>query len=60
MNISRTELIISASKANNCEESDCEVHFDVAPQKPRKHAEKRASVTKSKLPIFCPTSENET
>ena len=42
MNISRTELIISASRAKNCEESDFEVHFDVAPQKPRKNAEKRA------------------
>ena len=41
----RTELIISVSGAKNCEESDFEVRFYVAPQKPRKNAEKRAFST---------------
>ena len=38
MNFSRMELILSVPRAQNCEESDFEVHFDVAPQKPRKNA----------------------
>ncbi len=36
----RTEVIIGASKAKNCEESFGEVRFDVAPQKPSKIDEK--------------------
>ena len=38
---SRTELILSVSRAKNCEQSDFEVYFDVALEKPRKNAEKR-------------------
>ena len=41
----RAELIINVSGAKNCEESHGEVHFCVAPQKPRKNAEKQAFET---------------
>ena len=37
----RTELIIGASKAKNCEESASDVRFHVAPPKPAKKSEKR-------------------
>ena len=41
----RTELIIGVSKAKNYEESDSEVRFGVAPQKPDKNTEKHISET---------------
>ena len=41
MKFSRTELILSVSRAKNCVESDFEVRFYVAPQKPRKNAGKQ-------------------
>ena len=46
MNFSRTELISSLSRAKNCKESDFEVSFYVAPQKPRKNAGKQVFETK--------------
>ena len=46
MNFSRTELILSVSRAKNCKESDFEVRFYVAPQKPRKNAGKLEFETK--------------
>ena len=40
MIFSRTDLRIGVSRAKNCKESDCDVHFCVAPPKPVKKAEK--------------------
>ena len=40
MIFSRTDLRIGLSRAKNCKESDCDVHFCVAPPKPVKKAEK--------------------
>ena len=36
MIFSRTDLRISVSRAKNCKESDCDVHFCVAPSITRK------------------------
>ena len=41
MIFSRTELRIYISRAKNCEESDSDVHFCVAPPKPAKKVEKQ-------------------
>ena len=51
----RTELIIGVSKAKECGESAGGVGFGVAPQKPRKNAEKS---TKKLQKIFL-TSKNK-
>ena len=40
MNFGRTDLLTGQSKARNCKESAGDVGIDVAPQKPRKNAEK--------------------
>ena len=40
MFFSRTDLRIGVSRAKNCKESDCDVHFCVAPPKPVKKTEK--------------------
>ena len=40
MIFSRTDLRIGLSRAKNCKESDCDVHFCVAPPKPVKKTEK--------------------
>ena len=40
MIFSRTDLRIGVSRAKNCKESDCDVHFCVAPPKPVKKTEK--------------------
>ena len=40
MIFSRTDLRIGVSRAKNCKESDCDVHFCVAPPKPAKKTEK--------------------
>ena len=58
MNFSRTELILSVSRAKNCEESDFEVHFDVAPQKPRKNAGKLEFETEKFPKQNFPASKN--
>ena len=42
---SRTDLRIGVSRAKNCKESDCDVHFCVAPPKPVKKAEKQNVLT---------------
>ena len=47
MNFGRTEVIIGASKAKNCEESFGEVRFYVAPQKPGKNDENEYSRLKN-------------
>ena len=39
MIFSRTDLRIGVSRAKNCKESDCDVHFCVAPPKPAKKQE---------------------
>ena len=41
MIFSRTDLRIGVSRAKNCKESDCDVHFCVAPPKPAKKPEKQ-------------------
>ena len=45
MIFSRTDLRIGVSRAKNCEESDSDVHFCVAPPKPAKKAEKQNFLT---------------
>ena len=45
MIFSRTDLRIGVSRAKNCKESDCDVHFCVAPPKPAKQTEKQKQVT---------------
>ena len=45
MTFGRTELILGASRAKKCEESDFVVHFDVAPQKYSKNTETQISET---------------
>ena len=47
MIFSRTELRICVSRAKNCEESDSDVHFCVAPPKPAKKAEKQKKLTET-------------
>ena len=47
-----TELIIVISRAKNCGESDFEVGFDVAPQKPDENTEKLISVTRKMFFLF--------
>ena len=42
MIFSRTDLRIGVSRAKNCKESDCDVHFCVAPPKPTKNSKKIA------------------
>ena len=49
MIFSRTDLRIGVSRAKNCKESDCDVHFCVAPPKPAKKAEKQKKLTEQKL-----------
>ena len=51
MIFSRTDLRIGLSRAKNCKESDCDVHFCVAPPKPAEKAEKRKKLTE-KITIF--------
>ena len=48
MIFSRTDLRIGVSRAKNCEESDSDVHFCVAPPKPAKKAEKQKMLTEQK------------
>ena len=45
MIFSRTDLRIGVSRAKNCKESDCDVHFCVAPPKPAKKTEKQKKLT---------------
>ena len=45
MIFSRTDLRIGVSRAKNCKESDCDVHFCVAPPKPAKKTEKQKFLT---------------
>ena len=52
----RTELTIGVSKAKNCEEYARGVRFGVAPQKPRKNAEKLAKFLNPNIFL---TSKNE-
>ena len=44
MKFGRTKVIRSASKAKNREESDGDIRFGVAPQKPRKNGGKRSKI----------------
>ena len=48
----RTEHIIGGSTAKNCEESDFEVRFRVAPPKPVQNTKKKISET-GKSSFFC-------
>ena len=41
MIFSGTDLRIGVSRAKNCEESECDVHFCVAPPKPTTQTEKQ-------------------
>ena len=53
MIFSRTDLRIGVSRAKNCEESDSDVHFCVAPPKPAKKNEKQKFLTeKNRENIF--------
>ena len=53
MIFSRTDLRIGVSRAKNCKESDCDVHFCVAPPKPAKKTEKQNFLTeKNRETIF--------
>ena len=45
MIFNRTDLRIGVSRAKNCKESDCDVHFCVAPPKPAKKTEKQKILT---------------
>ena len=45
MIFSRTDLRIGVSRAKNCKESDCDVHFCVAPPKLVKKNEKQKFLT---------------
>ena len=49
MIFSRPDLRIGVSRAKNCEESDSDVHFCVAPPKPAKKAEKQKFLTENKI-----------
>ena len=49
MIFSRTDLRIGVSRAKNCEESDSDVHFCVAPPKTTKKAEKQKILTEKNL-----------
>ena len=48
MIFSRTDLRIGLSRAKNCKESDCDVHFCVAPPKPAKKTKKQFFLPKKK------------
>ena len=46
MIFSRTDLRIGVSRAKNCKESDCDVHFCVAPPKPAKKSKNKKQFPK--------------
>ena len=52
MIFSRTDLRIGVSRTKNCKESDCDVHFCVAPPKPAKKAEKQKKLTEKNRDLF--------
>ena len=52
MIFSRTDLRIGLSRAKNCKESDCDVHFCVAPPKPVKKTEKLFFLTEKNREKF--------
>ena len=58
MIFSRTDLRIGVSRAKNCKESDCDVHFCVAPPKPAKKTEKQKCLTEKKSRKKLLTSKN--
>ena len=48
MIFNRTDLRIGVSRAKNCEESDSDVHFCVAPPKPAQKTEKQTKIDRRK------------
>ena len=58
MIFSRTDLRIGVSRAKNCKESDCDVHFCVAPPKPANKTEKQNKLTEKNLKNKILTSKN--
>ena len=58
MIFSRTDLRIGLSRAKNCKESDCDVHFCVAPPKPAKKNEKQKKLTEKNVEKKILTSKN--
>ena len=58
MIFSRTDLRIGVSRAKNCKESDCDVHFCVAPPKPAKKTEKQKNLTEKNREKTFLTSKN--
>ena len=58
MIFSRTDLRIGVSRAKNCKESDCDVHFCVAPPKPVKKSEKLIFFDRKNREKNCSTSKN--
>ena len=58
MIFSRTDLRIGVSRAKNCKESDCDVHFCVAPPKPAKKTKNKNLLTEKNRETKFLTSKN--
>ena len=58
MIFNRTHVRIGVSRAKNCKESDCDVHFCVAPPKPAKKIGKQHFLTEKNRENKILTSKN--